>query len=122
MKIAVPSQGKQRNASIASSFARAPYVLVLDTGGKLLTVCHNDDLQETLHLAGTQVAGSLISLGVQAVITAKIGPKAFDTLRSAGVQVFEAPSGTVAGAIDSFSAGELTELPGANTEGHGPRS
>lgn len=102
MKVAVTAQGKDRNSRVDPHFARARYFLVVDIDNDALDVYRNVGLRQTLHLAGTQAAGSLISLGVQAVITEHIGPRAFGTLRSAGVQVFQAHPGTVAEAIVSF--------------------
>ncbi len=120
MKVAVTAQGKNGGSRIAPHFARARFLLVVDTSSDMLTIEDNVELQQTEHLAGTQAAGTLISLGVQAVITEHIGPKAFATLRSAGVGVFQACSGTVAEALDAFKAGRLLEIPDANVGKHWP--
>ena len=121
MKVAVTAQGKDRNSRVDPHFARARYFLVVDIDNDVLAVCRNAGFRQTLHLAGTQVAGSLISLGVQAVITEHIGPRAFGTLLSAGVRVFQAPPGTVAEAIDLFKAGRLVEVSNANVGEHWPQ-
>jgi len=121
MKVAVTAQGKDRTSKVDPHFARARYFLVVDIGNDALAVYSNAGFRQTPHLAGTQAAGRLMSLGVQAVITAGIGPKAFATFKSAGVRVFQAPPGTVAEAIDSFQDGALVELSGANAQEHWPQ-
>jgi len=121
MKVAITAQGKDRRAKVDPHFARARYFLVLDIDHDTLSVCNNTGFRQTAHLAGTQAAGALISLGVQAAIVGHIGPKAFATFKSAGVRVFHASAGTVAEAIDSFPNGTLVELSGANAEEHWPQ-
>jgi predicted Fe-Mo cluster-binding NifX family protein len=121
MKVAITAQGKDRSAAVDTHFARARCFLVVDIDHATLAVCSNVGFRQTAHLAGTQAAGALISLGVQAAIVGHIGPKAFATFKSAGVRVFHAPAGTVAEAIDSFQDGTLVELSGANAEEHWPQ-
>jgi len=120
MKVAVTARGKDRNSRVDLHFARALYFLVVDIDTDAVAVYRNAGFRQTLHLAGTQAAGALISLGIQTVIVGHIGPKAFATFKSAGVRVFHASAGTVAEAIDSFQDGTLVELFGANAEEHWP--
>jgi len=121
MKVVVTAQGKDHNSRVDPHFARARYFLIVDIDNDALAVCSNAGLRQTLHLAGTQAAGALISRGIQAAIVGHIGPKAFATFESAGVRVFQAPAGTVAEAIDSFRHGLLVELSDANAEEHWPQ-
>jgi len=121
MKLAVAAEGNDRNSPVDPHFARARCFLVVDMSSGESTVCNNVDLQQTMHLAGSQAAGMLISLGVRAVVAGHIGPRAFATFKSAGVRVFQAAAGTVAEAIESFRDGILVELTGANAEEHWPR-
>jgi predicted Fe-Mo cluster-binding NifX family protein len=55
-------------------------------------------------------------MGVDAVITMNIGPKAFATFKSADVRVFQAKPGTVGETVDQFQAGQLVEFAGPNVE------
>ena len=121
MKVAITAEGKDFGSKLDPHFARARYFLVVDIDHGTLSVCSNVDFQRTPHLAGTQAAGALISLGVQAAIVGHIGPKAFATFKSAGVRVFQASSGTVAEAVDSFRNGLLVELSGPNADEHWPQ-
>ena len=121
MKVAVTAKGKDLSSPVDSHFARARYFLIVDIDSSVFTIRNNIDLQQILYLAGTQAAGSLIGLGVQVVITANIGPKAFATLKSARVRIFQAKSGDVAEVLDQFQAGQLVELANANVEEYWPQ-
>jgi predicted Fe-Mo cluster-binding NifX family protein len=121
MKVAVTAHGKDRSSKVDPYFARARYFLVVDIDHDAVAVCSHVGFRQTAHLAGTQAAGALISLGVQAAIVGHIGPKAFATFKSAGVRVFHAPAATVAEAIDFFQNGTLVELSCANAEEHWPQ-
>lgn len=121
MKVAIAVQNKSRDAPLDHHFARARYFLIVDTSNDVRTICNTAAFRETHHLAGTQVAGMLVSLGVQAVMTTSIGPKAFITLTSAGVRVFQSPPSTAMEVIDLFNAGKLPELTRANAEEHWPQ-
>ena len=116
MRIAVTGEGTDRNSQVDPHFARARYFLVVELGGDFADFRNNSDLQKTRFLAGTQAAGSLISQGIDAVITMNIGPKAYATFRASGVRVFQARHGTVDENIKLFQASQLKELIGPNVE------
>ncbi len=122
MKVAIAAEGKDFGAKLDPRFARARFFILVDIDHGTVSVRSNVDFQRTVHLAGTQTAGALISLGVQAAIVGQIGPKAFATFKSAGVRVFHASSGTVGEAIDSFRNGLLVELTSPNADAHWPQS
>ena len=68
--------------------------------------------------AGIQAGAKVVELGVQAIITGHVGPKAIASLREGGVAVYEVAHGTVAEAIERFNAGELKRQADANIGGH----
>jgi predicted Fe-Mo cluster-binding NifX family protein len=118
MRVAATAEGTDLDSSVALHFARARYFLVVDLGGKESIVRSNTDLQRIPHLAGTQAAGLLIRLEVDAVFTMNIGPRAYATLKSAGVRVLQARAASVGEMIDLYQAGQLAELTGPNVEEH----
>lgn len=118
MKIAVAATGKTRDSQIAPCFARAPCFHVVDVATEKSDVRCNAASHRMVHLAGTQAAGILISMGVEAVIVGRMGPKAFATLDAAGVRVFTIPSGTVAEAVNGFETGSLVQLVAADVPLH----
>lgn len=116
MKVAVAAEGTDFDALVAHHFARARYFLVVDLDSNDSIVRSNTDLQQVSRLAGTQAAGSLISLGIDAVLTLNIGPKAYKTFKSAGVRVLQARTGSVGQTIDLYRADQLVEFTGPNVE------
>lgn len=122
MKVAVTAEGTDLHSPVGPPFVRARYFVVIDVDTIASSFRDNTDLQQTTYPAGTQAAGSLISLDVQTVVTANIGPRALATWSSAGVRVFQAKPGSVGEAIDMFQAGHLAELSGPSVEEYWPQS
>jgi predicted Fe-Mo cluster-binding NifX family protein len=118
MKVAVTSQGLDLNSQVDPRFGRAPCFVVVDMETRAVAVRHNSGNRRTAHAAGMQAAGALVGLGVAAVITGNIGPKAFGTLQAAKVSVYTVPSGSVGEAIEKFKARERQALLEANAKEH----
>jgi predicted Fe-Mo cluster-binding NifX family protein len=117
MKFAVTSQGVELNSPIDPRFGRAKYFLVMDTETDETRAVDNTMNLNAAQGAGIQAGRKVIELGVEAVITGHVGPKAFATLQAGGVSVFTA-TGTVANAIEQFEAGGLNLAHSATNEGH----
>jgi predicted Fe-Mo cluster-binding NifX family protein len=118
VKVAVTSQGQDPDCAIDPHFGRARYVLVVDTNTGSFVVRSNTGPKRTLHTAGIQSAGALISMGAEAVISGHIGPKAFATLEAANVKVYQATTNTVNDAIERLKAGKLRPLLKADVSEH----
>jgi len=120
VKIAITSQGKELSSEIDIRFGRAKFLLVVDTETGDFEVCDNALNLNAVQGAGIQTGQNIANLGAEAVITGNVGPNAFRTLNAADIKIFLAGNEkqTVQEAIDSFKAGELKEVNGANAEGH----
>ena len=118
MKIAVTSQGTDLNSQVDPRFGRAKNFIVFDSETNDFSVHDNAQNLNAAQGAGIQAGRTVIDLGVDAVITGNVGPKAFTTLQAGDVQVCTGASGTVKEAIDKFKAGELKGAEKANVEGH----
>lgn len=118
MKVAVTSQGPDLNSQVAPRFGRARYFLIVDATSGAFTVRDNSGNLSTAHTAGMQAAGAIVSLGVGAVITGSIGPKAFATLEAGNVEVYTVASGTAEDAIEKLKAGRLELARKANMQEH----
>ena len=120
MKIAITAQGKELSSEIDLRFGRAKWIIVVvvdsETGD--FTAYDNVVNLNATQGAGIQTGQNIANTGVEAVITGNIGPNAFKTLNAAGVKMFLAETQTVQQALDSFKAGKLKEVNGANVEGH----
>ena len=118
MKIAVTSSGTALDALVDPRFGRAAKFIVVDTESGTLAVHDNTQNLNTAQGAGIQAAQTVSSLGAEAVITGHCGPKAFRTLRAAGIQVVVGAEGTVAEVLEAFKTGKLKATESADVEGH----
>jgi len=118
MKVIVTSQGREMNSPVDPRFGRARYFVVVETETGESVVEDNSQNLNAARGAGVQAGKNVVDLGAKAVITGHVGPKAFTTLHSAGVQIYTGATGTVAEAIEQFKAGALKQPDGADVEGH----
>jgi len=118
MKLAVTSQGPDLDSAVDPRFGRAKCFIVFDTESNMLSVADNKQNLNAPQGAGIQAGRNVVELGVQAIITGHVGPKAFATLQAGNVAVFTGAEGTVAEAIDQFKAGQLKRQKDADVEGH----
>lgn len=118
MKIVVTSAGKDLSAAVDSRFGRAVYFIVYDTDSGSFSVHDNAQNLNAMQGAGIQAAQNVADLGVEAVITGHVGPKAFTVLQKAGIAMYTGASGTVKDAIDAFTNGTLKKTDSATVEGH----
>ena len=118
MKVAITSQGKVLQAAVDSRFGRANYFLIVDTERDSVTAIENRVSQTALQGAGIQAGKKVVDLGVGAIITGHVGPKAFATLEAGNVAIYTCGDGTAAQAIEQFKAGSLKMAAAADVEGH----
>lgn len=118
MKVLITSQGKDLSSPVDPRFGRAMCFLVVDTeSGELKPVDNTQNLNAPQG-AGIQAAENASRQGVDAVLTGHCGPKAFATLRAAGIKIYTGAEGTVAETLQMFKAGKLIEAGNADVEGH----
>lgn len=118
MKIAVTSEGKELSSAVDPRFGRAKYFVVFDTDSAELFAADNKQNLTAPQGAGIQAGRTIVELGVQAVISGHVGPKAFATLRAGNVLVYTGAEGTVNNAITKFKSGELKLQESADVKGH----
>jgi predicted Fe-Mo cluster-binding NifX family protein len=118
MKIAITAQGKELSSEIDLRFGRAKWIIIFDTQTGDFVAHDNVVNLNAVQGAGIQTGQNIANLDTEAVITGNVGPNAFKTLNTANVKVFLAESQTVQQALDSFRAGKLKKIDGANVEGH----
>jgi predicted Fe-Mo cluster-binding NifX family protein len=118
MRIAVTAQGQGMDAPADPRFGRARCFVVVDTEtGESWTVDNTANLNAPQG-AGIQASRKIVELGVDALVTGHIGPKAFSALRAGNVAIYTGASGTVAEAVDEFNAGTLKPTETADVDGH----
>jgi predicted Fe-Mo cluster-binding NifX family protein len=118
LKIAISSSGDTLDSPVDPRFGRALKLILFDTLTGDFEVRDNTRSLDAAQGAGIQAAETVSRLGAQAVITGHCGPKAFQTLRAAGIQVIVGARGTVGEAVDAFRRGALQPSDSSDMEGH----
>ena len=99
------------DAPIDPRFGRAGAFLIVDADTKEIVSTIDNESVEAAHGAGTGAAATMSSNNVDAVISGRFGPKAYDALSRLGIQMWTAPQGlTARQALDKMIAGELTQM------------
>ena len=120
MKVAIPAHSGSLNSQVHPRFGRAPHFVVVDTDGGEITLHDNRRNASATHCVGLHVAGSLLELGIDAVITCDIGPEAFAQLQADNVKVHAVGSATVKEAVEQLVAGQLDLINEPTVKGHPP--
>jgi len=118
MKIAVTAQGDSLDSEIDERFGRAEKFILYDTQTDGFECVDNAQGLNAAQGAGIQAAETVARLGAECVVTGHCGPKAFRTLKAAGLKVYTGARGTVADAIEQFKKGALELAGSADVEGH----
>lgn len=117
MKAVVTSQGTDLGSQVDPRFGRAKFFVLVDTETGEFAAHDNAQNVNAVQGAGIQAAQNVVSLGVGAVITGNVGPKAFAALQAGGVKTYIGATGSVSDALEHFKAGELECVDKANVEG-----
>ncbi len=117
MKIVITAQGESPNSEIDPRFGRAKNFIIYDTDTDEYSLLSNEGAQAT-HGAGIQTGRTVADTGAKFVITGNCGPKAFQVLQAAGIQVYTGATGTVSDMVEAFKRGDLKEAQSASVKGH----
>ena len=118
MKVAVTSQGPDLASEVDPRFGRAKFFVVVDTETGEFRAHDNTQNLNAVQGAGIQAAQNVASLGVDAVITGNVGPKAFTTLQAGNVKAHIGAAGSVSKAVEQLKDGQLECISKPNVEGH----
>jgi predicted Fe-Mo cluster-binding NifX family protein len=117
MKVAISAEGTTLDAPVDPRFGRARYFLVVDTEAGSVQTVDNAAGVNALQGAGPQTAQRLAALGVEAVLTGHVGPKAFDALRAGKIAIYQNAQGSVKEVLQQFQAGRLAPAAGPSVSG-----
>jgi predicted Fe-Mo cluster-binding NifX family protein len=118
MKIAITTTGEHLDSAVDLRFGRARgFIIYDDKSGDYYYIDNKQNLS-AMQGAGVQSAKTVIDLGVGAVITGNVGPKAFTTLQAGNVEIYIGAEGSVNNVIDDYKGGKLQKTSGANVESH----
>jgi len=117
MKICVTSEGSNLDSKVDSRFGRCQYFIIVDTDTLAFEAIQNPNI-ETVGGAGIQSGQFVTEKKIKTVLTGNVGPNAFQTLQSAGIDVVTGVLGTVKEGIERYKKGELkpTQGPSVNSK------
>ena len=120
MKVAIcVNENKGLDSLVDSRFGRTSGFLLCDTDSEESTYISNDQNLNAPQGAGIQAAQNVVNAGVQAVATGFCGPKAFQVLSAAGVQVFQDCKGSAKDVLQGIREGKFSSSGIPNkTQGH----
>jgi len=118
MKIMITSKGTALDAEVDPRFGRAQYFILYNADDHSFSVLDNKKNLSAQQGVGIQAGQQVVNAGATVLLTGNCGPKAFQVLHAAGIQVFIGASGTVKETIDAFEMGKLSRADTANVDGH----
>ena len=118
MKIAFTTSGKTLDAPLDSRFGRAPNFLVYDLDRETYEIVDNQQNFNAAQGAGIQSAQTVARLGVSCLVTGHCGPKAFQVLSAAKIEIYSSNAPSVSEALTAYKNGELEVVKSADVEGH----
>jgi predicted DNA-binding protein (UPF0251 family)/predicted Fe-Mo cluster-binding NifX family protein len=118
MKIAVTSNDGTLEGAVDERFGRCKKLVVYDPETKTVEVVDNKANMGIAQGAGIQTAQNVANAGAKSVISGHFGPKAFQVLKAAGIEIYTAANVTVAEALKRFEQGQLGKLGGADVDSH----
>lgn len=120
MKVMIPVNDCQDQATMCASFGRAPYFLIYDTENKTEEFVKNlaADAQGG---AGIKAAQFIVDSGAKAVLTVRCGQNAADVLKAADIKVYKTTSDKTDENLKAFAEGKLEEMTQFHAGFHGNR-
>ena len=118
MRVVFTTSGDNLDAPLNARFGRAPKYLVYEIDAETFKVIDNHGNAIMTHGAGVQSAGRVARMAPSAVVTGHCGPKAFQVLTAAGIEIYTSTAGTVAEALEQYKSGKLHPAVGSDVSGH----
>ncbi|MFW6324802.1 MAG: DUF134 domain-containing protein, partial [Desulfovibrionales bacterium] len=117
-KIAISSEGPGLDDAVDPRFGRAGGYVLVDPDTMQSEYIDNGQSQAMAHGAGIQAAETIARSGAGVVLTGSVGPKAFQVLSAAGVEIGQNLGGiTVREAVEKYKKGEVSLAQQPNSPG-----
>ena len=117
MKICVTATANNLDAQIDPRFGRCSYFIIVDSETMQFEAVPNMAAGASGG-AGIQAAQAIGSKGVKLLITGNVGPKAFQALAAAGIEIATGAFGAVRESIEKYKRGELNKTGAPTVGGH----
>lgn len=121
MKICITAEGSTLDSKVDQRFGRCQYFIFIDTDNAQFEAVQNKNVNGVGGV-GIQSAQLVAQKQAKIVLTGKVGPNAFQTLESAGIEIIPDVEGTIQAALDCFNKGELKTTKAPNAEEKSGRS
>jgi predicted Fe-Mo cluster-binding NifX family protein len=112
--IAVSANGKKLEAKVGPLFGRARFFIIVDPDTLEWEAWDNLANLSAAQGIGVMTANRMVRHNIRTVLTGSCGPKAFQELQAAGIEVVLNAQGTVRQALASLKEGKLTRASGTN--------
>ena len=110
MKVVISSTGKTLDDKTHELFGRCDFLIVFDSEIKEAKAVKNEN-KDSESGAGIGCAQVVFDEGASVVISGKVGPKAYEVLQQAGVDIFlTLPGIPVSHALRKYKAGSLCKM------------
>ena len=112
--MAVGANGQSLEAKVSPLFGRARFFILVDPNTLEWEALDNLANLSNAQGIGVAVANHLVRKNIRTVVAGSCGPKAFQTLEAAGVEVILHVKGTARPALARSKQGELRRASGPN--------
>ena len=116
MKVAVTARAPYLKAKIASRFSRTLFFVVINLDTNDYAIRDNTWNAHIRRDSSVLAARDLVTVGVDAVITNCVGPRAFTILQAHNISTNAGATGFVWDAISQFKSGHLKRLTAPNCQ------
>ena len=117
MKVIVSSLGKDLDSKISPVFGRTQWFILVDTDDMSYESFENPATSQNSG-AGIMAAQFVLKKGSASVLSANVGPNAFEVLQAGSVSCYITENGTVREAVDSFINDKLKKMGSATADNH----
>jgi predicted Fe-Mo cluster-binding NifX family protein len=117
MKICLTSTANSLDAQIDPRFGRCSYLIIVDSQTMRFEAIPNMAAGASGG-AGIQATQTIANKNVKLLITGNVGPKAFQALLAAGIEVATGAFGTAREAVEKYKRGELNKTDAPTVGGH----
>lgn len=118
MLIAVTAKSPDSESEVDPRFGRAQCFHLIDKETGHPTIIENKENQDLMQGAGIQAAELLASNNVETVLTGHCGPKAFQTLKAAGIKIVTGVEGKVKDVVENFKQGQYKFTDSPDVQSH----
>jgi predicted Fe-Mo cluster-binding NifX family protein len=115
--IAISASQKSLDTPVEGLFGRSRFFILVDPETLEWEALDNLSQLSSNQLIGVMTAQSLARQNIKTVMTGKCGPKAFEELKSAGIEVILGTGGTVRQALQRLNRGEVSPANAPNVGG-----